>query len=73
MRREAQELAGIARGVKDKITVLRGILVIIRDANYDHRLTQSARRVITATDSLLTAYDDLETFGLKTSFAAHQR
>ncbi len=73
MRRESQALAEVARGVKAKITTLRGILVVIRDANYDPRLTQAARTLITTTGSLLAAYDDFETFGLKISFSADQK
>jgi hypothetical protein len=73
MRREGRALAGTANEVKAKITALRGVLVIIRDANYDNRLTQSAHRVTSTTDSLLTAYEDLETFALKVSFYADQK
>jgi hypothetical protein len=73
MRRVAQELAGTANGVKPKVTALRGILAIIRDSNHDYRLTQSANRVITTSDNLLTAYEDLETFALKVAFSANQK
>jgi acyl transferase domain-containing protein len=73
MRRAAQGLAETASEVKPKITALRSILGTIRDANYDHRMTQAAHRVISTADSLLAAYEDLETFALKVSFSADQK
>ncbi len=73
MRRETKALAETAREVKAKVTALRGILAIMRDANHDPRLTQSARSVITTVDALFTAYEDLETFALKVSFSANQK
>jgi hypothetical protein len=73
MRRESQKLAETATGVKAKVTTLRGIFAILRDKNYDHRLTQSTHRVIATIDDLFTAYEDLETFALKVSFSADQK
>jgi hypothetical protein len=70
IRRAAEALAGTASGVKPKVGALRGNLTSLRDANLDHRLTQSANRVIITSDTLLTAYEDLETFALKVSFSA---
>jgi hypothetical protein len=73
MRREARALADTARGVKAKVTTLRNVFVTMRDANYDHRLTQSAHRVISTDDNLFAAYEDLETLGLNVAFAADQK
>jgi len=70
IRRAAEALAGTASGVKPKVGALRGNLRSLRDANLDHRLTHSANRVIITSDTLLTAYEDLETFALKVSFSA---
>ena len=73
MRREARALTETARGVKAKVTTLRNIFATLRDANHDHRLTQSANRVISTVDNLFTAYEDLETFGLNVAFSADQK
>jgi len=73
MRREARALAGTARGVKTKVTTLRNIFVTLRDANHDHRLTQSAHRVISTVDNLFIAYEDFETLGLNVAFSADQK
>jgi len=73
MRRKAQTLAETAREVKAKVTALRGNLASLRDAKLDQRLTQSANRVITTSETLFTAYEDLETFALKVSFSANQK
>ena len=73
IRRAAEALAGTASGVKPKVGALRSNLTSLRNANLDHRLTQSANRVIITSDTLLTAYEDLETFALKVSFSADQK
>ena len=73
MQRETQKLAGTAREVKPKITALRDQLTIIRDSNHDHRLTAAAHKVISASNTLFAAYEDLETFALKVSFSVDQK
>lgn len=72
MREEARGLTETASGVKGKVSVLRNNFTILRDANHDSRVTQAAHKVIAATDELFTAYEDLETFGLKIVFAAER-
>jgi hypothetical protein len=72
MRREAQKLAATASGVKPNIKGLRSILEIMRNSNHDPGLTQAANNVISTTDTLFTAYEDLETFALNVSFSANQ-
>lgn len=72
MRREAQKLAATASGAKPNIEGLRSILEVIHNSNYDPGLTQAVNRVISTTDTLFTAYDDLETLALNVSFSANR-
>lgn len=72
MRREAQKLAATATGAKPNIKGLRSILEIMRNSKHDPGLTQAANKVISTTDALFTAYEDLETFALNVSFSANQ-
>jgi len=73
MRREARKLTETAREVKPKIAALRHAFIILRDANYDSRLTKAAQRLVVLTDDLSGAYEDLETLALKVSFSAEQK
>ena len=73
MQHEAQKLAETARGIKPKVAVLRRVFEAMRDSNHDPRLTNAARRLVALADELNSAYEDLETLGLKVSFSTNQQ
>jgi hypothetical protein len=71
--RELSRLAQTFTDVKGKVAVMRGHFTVMRDNDYDPRLTQSAIAVLRTIDRLFDAYEGFETFALSVLHAAGER
>lgn len=71
-----RELRGLAQTFADgkgKIAVMHGHFTVMRDKDYDPRLTQSAIVALRTIDRLFAAYEEFETFALSVLHAAGER